>query len=279
MNDIERQHRLLQHRGSTTHYAFDGDSGPVVVLVPGSTLPLAVWEPLIEPLIAAGFRVLRYDLPGRGHSSPYREGRADLDAHVGQIADLLDSLNLSEPVSLIGLASGCILAAAFAQSFRARVDKIVLIAPDGVATRFSPGERLVLAPLIGDLLLPLLASRLLLGRADRYSTAEPVRERVRELLRFVLRPAHFPAALLASVRQLPIHDGETWYRRIAESRVPTRVIWGADDRITPTAASAQLARIFGSDAVFVLDGVGHLPFVEDPQRSAALVVGHLRAAD
>ncbi len=50
-----------------THWLADGpDSGEVVVLVPGATLPLWIWRNLPEKLAAAGYRVIWYDLLGRG---------------------------------------------------------------------------------------------------------------------------------------------------------------------------------------------------------------------
>ncbi len=53
----------------TTYYELGGpESGDVVVLVHGLTTPFFVWDPTFEMLIQKGFRVLRYDLFGRGYS-------------------------------------------------------------------------------------------------------------------------------------------------------------------------------------------------------------------
>src|SRR5512145_3238365 len=51
------------------HYQLSGPAeAPTVALVPGATLPFFVWDPIIDPLLKAGFRVLRFDLFGRGYS-------------------------------------------------------------------------------------------------------------------------------------------------------------------------------------------------------------------
>src|SRR5262245_34415341 len=51
------------------HYQLIGSAeAPTIVLVPGATLPFFVWDPIIDPLLEAGFRVLRFDLLGRGYS-------------------------------------------------------------------------------------------------------------------------------------------------------------------------------------------------------------------
>ena len=52
-----------------THYALDGaDDGPVVVLVHGGTIPMFTWSEIVPGLTDRGFRVLRYDMYGRGRS-------------------------------------------------------------------------------------------------------------------------------------------------------------------------------------------------------------------
>jgi len=274
MSTIFNPYSFFDHGKLTTHFDLTGpDSSPVVVLVPGATLPLAVWHSLVTPLVEAGFRVLRYDLPGRGYSSQY-PGQADLNAHVQQIAELLEGLNIRQPVHIVGLALGAILAAEFAATHQGHVLSAALIAPDGLATRFTAAERLFIAPVVGDFLLPLFASRILLRRVPRYSKDPNVRELVRDLLRFALRGTHFRKALLASIRELPIHEGEVYYLRLAETQVRSWAVWGSEDHITPVVAADSIRKIFGPDTVCVLEGLGHLPFVEEPRNVASLLTTH-----
>src|ERR1700733_7331099 len=60
-----------------THFQSTG-SGPTLILVHGVSGPLAVWDKFVEPLKNAGFRVIRYDLYGRGFSSRLPESSYDL---------------------------------------------------------------------------------------------------------------------------------------------------------------------------------------------------------
>src|SRR5690242_4931268 len=49
------------------HYQLAGlDTGRAVVLVHGFSVPYYIWDPVFDTLTRAGFRVLRYDLFGRG---------------------------------------------------------------------------------------------------------------------------------------------------------------------------------------------------------------------
>jgi hypothetical protein len=45
-NSIETRYAWFQHHALETHFRLIGpDAGDTVVLVPGATLPLAVWDP------------------------------------------------------------------------------------------------------------------------------------------------------------------------------------------------------------------------------------------
>jgi pimeloyl-ACP methyl ester carboxylesterase len=78
-----------------THYELAGATGETtVVLVHGFSVPSFIWDPTFEALKQAGFRVLRYDLFGRGLSDRPR-GRYDLERFVRQLAELLRALQLS----------------------------------------------------------------------------------------------------------------------------------------------------------------------------------------
>jgi pimeloyl-ACP methyl ester carboxylesterase len=80
------------------HYELAGPAGaPVVVLVHGFSVPSYLWDRTVVPLQQAGYRVLRFDLYGRGYSD-----RPDvdygLDVYVSQLRDLLAGLQLRQPL-------------------------------------------------------------------------------------------------------------------------------------------------------------------------------------
>lgn len=277
-NCIETRYSSFQHPALETHFQLTGpDSGDAIVLVPGATLPLAVWDPLVPHLVGCGYRVLRYDLPGRGFSSA-RSGGFDLPSCVVQIDQLLSGVGIQKPVHIVGLALGVLIAASFALEHRDRVKSVALIAPDGIATRFSFAEKLVTAPVLGDMLLRAFAVRILLARAPRYSARVDVQDFVRQLLLFALRGRHFRKAVLATLRSFPIHAGEAYYARLAQTGIPARIVFGNNDRITPATAADRLRVMFGESSVTIMEQAGHLPFVEDPDFVASLLVANFRHA-
>jgi pimeloyl-ACP methyl ester carboxylesterase len=275
-NQIGKRHRLLPYADGETHFELTGPAdADVVVLVPGATLPLAVWDPLVTPLTDAGFRVLRYDLLGRGYSSRLHR-KADLQTFTDQIHGLLEGLGLDGTVHMVGLALGALIAAAYATEPRANVGRLAWIAPDGMRTRFTLAERVFTSPVVGDLLSRFMADRILMARVPRYSTRPDVQELVRQLLEFALSRRDFRSAVLTTVRNLPIHEGEAYYRRVAERGFPTCMVWGAEDRVTPVHAADPLRAMFGEAALHIQEGAGHLPFAEAPGPIAHVLISHLR---
>jgi pimeloyl-ACP methyl ester carboxylesterase len=101
----------------------DEGSGPPVVFIHGWTLDLECWDPQV-PVLAATFRVLRYDRRGFGLS----EGTPSRSADVDDLARLLDHLRL-ESVTVVGHSQGARVALAFALSRPGRVAALVLDGP------------------------------------------------------------------------------------------------------------------------------------------------------
>src|SRR5689334_23033918 len=80
--------------GGMTHYELGGNPNRgVVVFVHGFSVPYFIYDPTFKLLTESSFRVLRYDLVGRGLSerppAPY-----NIDLFVKQLTDLLDALRL-----------------------------------------------------------------------------------------------------------------------------------------------------------------------------------------
>lgn len=112
-----------------THYQLSGpDTGQVVVLQHGFSVPYFIWDGTYEYLVKQGFRVLRYDQYGRGFSD-----RPNLvynkETYYKQLLDLLQKLKLHTPVDIIGVSFGGLLATDFAGNFPQLVNKVVLIDP------------------------------------------------------------------------------------------------------------------------------------------------------
>jgi pimeloyl-ACP methyl ester carboxylesterase len=252
--------------GRTGHLVAGPVEGPTVVFVPGATLPMFVWDDLAASLASSGFRTIRYDLLGRGGSAAPRI-RYDAELFDRQLTELLDVLEDGRPVHLVSLAFGALISAGFAERHPARVRSLTYVAPDGFGVELSPAARMLLRPVVGEALLGLAGTRILLSRLADYSDRVEVVEQLRTRFRPYVSAPGYQRAVLSSVRNMPIHDAEALYRH--NRAIPTLVLWGRDDRVTPLPRPEALAAAMPAARVQIFDATGHLPQVERLTETAA----------
>ncbi len=239
------------------------EEGLPVVLIHGFSLASYVWDPTFAALVEAGFRVLRYDLYGRGRSDRPRL-RYDHNLFVGQLGVLLDTLDWQAPVRLVGLSMGGPIAAAFAARHPQRVERLALIGPAGAqALTLHPLFRLFVLPLVGDLLFQMLGGWLLMrGNAADFrdpTLARPVLDRFRCDL-----DAGLKRAVLSSVREGMLGDFAAQYRAVGQLGLPVLLLWGENDPTVPLSHSQLLQEYMPQARLEVILEAGHLPQVERP---------------
>jgi len=88
------------------HYEQAGPvDGQAVLLTHGFSVPSYIWDPTFRALAESGFRVIRYDLYGRGYSDRPQTAY-DRELFVQEAVELLDSLHVNRPVDFVGLSMG-----------------------------------------------------------------------------------------------------------------------------------------------------------------------------
>ena len=91
--------------GADLNYRFDGPAeGPVIMLSTSLSADLAMWANQVPALVAAGYRVLRYDTRGLGHSA-VTDGAYSIEMLTEDVLGLMDALDL-EQVHFCGLSMG-----------------------------------------------------------------------------------------------------------------------------------------------------------------------------
>lgn len=120
---------------NNTHYTFDGPAdGPLICCVHGLGSDLHSWDTLVPCLVGAGYRVLRYDLIGRGFSDFAANGKFGQDEHIHQLHEILKhaGVSASAPVPIIAHSMGGALVTLYASLYPAWVKALVLLAPAGL---------------------------------------------------------------------------------------------------------------------------------------------------
>lgn len=240
-----------------THYHISGPAeAPLIVCVHGLTTPGFVWGPLTKGLVAAGYRVLVYDLYGRGYSDR-PEGLQDKQFFNTQLDDLLTHLDIDAPLHLIGYSMGGAIAAGFAMAHPGRVQNIVLIAPAGLHLIRTPMIEFIRhRGILGRwLLLAAYPAQLRRGiRAERDKGADAA---ITEAQKAQLDFRGFVPAILSSLRGILGRTMEGEHLALRQSGLPVLAVWAQEDDVIPPAAMGQLAA-WNRDAVHeVIEGAGH----------------------
>ena len=236
---------------------------PAIVLIHGFGSSLLTWDAWVAGL-AEQRRVVRFDLPGSGLSDPDPTGDYRDERSVALLIALMDRLDIAR-ATIVGNSLGGRIAWTFAVAHPERVDKLVLVSPDGFA---SPGFEYGKTPDVG---LSIQAMRVVLPKILVKKSLEPAYgdpaaltdarlDRYYDLLRAPgARPAMI-ARMQQSVRFDPV-------ARLKTIRAPTLLLWGEQDHVIPFTNSADYLAAIPHARLAALPGVGHLPQEEAPERS------------
>ncbi|HEX9077575.1 MAG TPA: alpha/beta fold hydrolase, partial [Anaerolineae bacterium] len=212
------------------HYELAGPAGgPVVVLVPGISVPYTTWDANVPALANAGLRVLRFDLYGRGYSDR-PDVVYDADLFDRQIVNLLAALGLSEPVSLVGLSMGGAVVTHFAAQHPERVRRLVLIDPLSATPAATLPIKLVLVPGLGERLMDWFGNRILVGGQSHDFNRPELVAAFQEKYRSAMKYRGFKNAILSTVRSIPGWRITEAYERVGQAHYPVLLFWGQQDR-------------------------------------------------
>jgi pimeloyl-ACP methyl ester carboxylesterase len=258
--------------GTELNYERSGAGEPLLLIQGMSATNLAWGEPFIAAL-EQRFECIAFDNRGMGAS-----GRAKLPFTITDLAAdtaaLLDGLGL-ESAHVLGISMGGMVAQELTLSHPERVRTLSLGATycgGSEGSLMDPGDvqRLLEAHSSGDpeavrrLMWELNLSPAFREDDSRYDAFLEMTERL---------PAPGPV-VREQMKATVTHDTSA---RLAEIEAPTLVIHGTLDRIIGVENGRQIARLMSIEPV-ILEGVGHMFWWEQPERSAALVCDHALAA-
>ena len=277
-----RHHRLTVSDGAVVHVAEAGVGRPVL-LVHGIALSAGVWSGQLRRLPRRGLRVLAMDLRGHGRSGVGTGGLA-FDRVAADIAEVAEALGLSDVV-VVGHSMGAMAVLrllttdpALAQG-EGWVAAVALVATSArpAAGRGIPGLRLALFASRPALAVAANLARLLSGPTlPDHEAADPIAavtfagQPDPGAVRFVRRvsagvPARTTVELALRTVRLD-HSGG-----LASIAVPTVVVFGTDDLVTPPGHARSLAASIPGSELVELEGCGHEVMLERPDELEAVI--------
>ena len=236
----------------------DEGNGQAVVLLHGFPFDRTMWRDQIE-VLRGSFRVIAPDLRGLGETRSSAEV-ATMVQMASDVAALLDQLEIDRAV-ICRLSMGGYVAFDFQHSFPDRVRALVLAgtrAPADSDQEKQNRERQVARMLaegmkgIAEETLPKLLARKTLARKPE------VVKRVREMIES--SDAHGTAAAQRGMAMRRDYSDD-----LAEINVPTLIVVGSEDSITPVSDAEVMHRQIRDSRLEIIDEAAHVSNLEQPE--------------
>lgn len=264
-------HHLATHDGGEIHVVEQGAGRPIVLLH-GVLLQWSVWSAVFA-LMSSRSRVIAWDMRGHGESIAGSDG-VSLDAVGDDLAMVLDELDLHDAI-VVGHSMGGMAIGHFVRrhpdTLHERVAGLCFLATSAsaLARKMNRGSLKTVYGVAGRALIAgLRRPNPRYGWSDNNMSAVMLRtafgpdataETVDAVRRMV---AAVPTAtMIQAGNALASHDERVGLREID---VPTVVVVGDVDRITPPDHAEELAEIVPGAELHVLGGVGHQVMQEAP---------------
>ncbi len=241
-------------------------SGPALVFVHGFPLDRTIFRHQIDSL--TGFRRIAPDLRGMGQSDAPDLGYS-MATYADDLAALIDVLG-EDRVVLIGHSMGGYIAFEFLRRYRARVGGLVLMdtrpEADSAEGRKARDQLVTRVRDQGAL----AAAEAMLPRFFTASVPPEIIQLVRDMI--VRTPVSGIVGALTSMRDRP--DSTSLLSTLVG--VPTLVMVGDEDVITPPAIAQAMAGVIPDARLVEVPGAGHLPCVEQPVPTTRAILKFLQ---
>lgn len=249
------QHRSLKIDGGNIAYVRRGQGRPLVLLH-GYPLDHRIWDTTAERL-DSDFDIVLPDLRGFGDS---RAEGADfsMTTYAEDLKDLLNHAGLEQAV-VVGHSMGGYIALAFAGAYPDWIAGLGLVASQTAADTPERREgRLATASEVLEAGVGSVAETM----ATRLCADPDIQVALRDLI-MAQRPPGLAGALRAMAGRF---DSMEVLRSL---KVPVAIVHGQADALIPVERAREMKGAVPSAHYLELAGAGHMPMVEDPERTAA----------
>ncbi|MFD6794809.1 MULTISPECIES: alpha/beta fold hydrolase [Prauserella salsuginis group] len=249
-----------------------GDHRVTLVLVHGWTQDRRTWDRVVGEL-SPGVRTVRYDLRGHGDSDPAGPRSATIDRLADDLAEVIATQVPSGPIVLAGHSMGGmtimaladrypdlvarrVAGAAFVATSSGNMDRLTLGFPGALGRGAARLERRLAKLLVAYRRERLPVARPLAALGGRFLVfgKRPRKDDVRSVAE-QLRKAH-PRSIGGFQNAISLHNRVTALAALAT--VPTVVLVGDRDRLTPVEHAEAIAEELPHARFVLFPGAGHM---------------------
>ncbi|VVM90730.1 Lipase 1 [Pseudomonas fluorescens] len=261
---LYRLHKLVVPITEMTVSTWQGgpyEASSSVLMLHGFSADKNIWLRFARHFVG-NYRVIIPDIAGHGETGFKAGGGYDIAVQAKRMIQLLDVCGV-EKVHVIGSSMGGYMAAWLAATYPDRIVSVALIDPAGVT-----------APEVSD-----LERHLTKGHNPFLIHSKEEFQRFYAMT--MAQPPWVPGVVLDAIAQRYEHTCDELeeifrdYRasapmepRLPDIRCPALLLWGRKDRLIDVSSVAIWSKGIDDLRVEILEGIGHLPMVEDPSNTA-----------
>lgn len=266
-----------------THYELKGE-GETIVLVHGYATPFYIYDKLFDIFVKSGYRVLRYDLLGRGFSQ-----RAKVEYTPELFSDQLYQLcetvlGDTESFYLVGTSMGGSICAEFCSQHPEMVKKLILLAPAGMDT-FKPPlyMKLSAVPVIGTAIFNIIGNSTLLKKcaSEMYKCGADEKDYYERKFAEAIKYKGFLRCTRSSLINTILRTDKVTesYKATSRHGIPILCIWGTIDKTMPYYQSERLLEVCPNAKLITYENSGHIFVFDEGERTADDVMTFMGAND
>ena len=261
---LYRLHKIVVPITEMTVSTWQGgpyEASSSVLMLHGCSADKNIWLRFARYFVG-NYRVIIPDIAGHGETGFKAGGGYDIALQAKRMIQLLDVCGV-EKVHVIGNAMGGYMAAWLAATYPDRIVSVALIDPAGVT-----------APEVSDL-------ERHLAKGHNPFLIHSKEEFQRFYAMTMAQPPWVPGVVLDAIAQRyeqACDELEEIFRdyrasapmepRLPDIRCPALLLWGRKDRLIDVSSVAIWSKGIDDLRVEILEGIGHLPMVEDPSNTA-----------
>ena len=266
--------------GIKINYRTQGNqAGSKILLIHGGTDSLDVWDTWAS-ILGQDYCIVTPDLPGHGLSDSWPEGNYRPEKFAEFIQDFTDALGMDDFI-IGGHSYGGDSVLRFCVNYPSQARAMILVSPGGYkpngAMRMNPLVLKMLTGSWGNFIRTHIGTRFLLGKFFHrffFCHVTPATEaNIDRQVRFWRYEKNRGAGLKL------ILNCETDYTEVSGTEsitIPTLLIWGREDQISPLQVGERLAREIPYAKLKIYDDMGHMSHIELSQETAQEVLAFLR---
>lgn len=249
--------------------------GRTIVGVHGFSTPNFVYEKQIPALQAAGYRVITFDHYGRGWSDRPKI-RYDNALWQRELIELLDHLELNEPVGLMGLSMGGPIVAEFTANHPDRVWKVALIVPAGLSISDSTGGvtgAILATPVLGGWFWKVIVKNAMLADPQYDESRYEAHQRLEADITEQYGYKGYWEALYSTLRHTRMSDRPDLYEGLEASGVPAAAIFGVKDTTVLISSADRAEQVAPSMEVHRMAEGDHALNIRYPDETNDWLIG------